>query len=172
MTFKRGFTLVELLVVVAILGILAAVGIVSFGGFTGSAKENAAKANWKNVIQFMNATSLQCSIDSSNKLNLLDENEGNIEVDCSQFKAKAVDLFVSHFLGTGSFKNPYKPNDSHRTAVFEPSTGFYDFPEKVELGRIHLGSNDDPSQDNYRIEMITRFKEGDSGTLRIKLLIE
>ena len=30
---KKGFTLVELLVVVAILGILAAVGIVSFVGF-------------------------------------------------------------------------------------------------------------------------------------------
>ena len=48
---KKGFTLVELLVVVAILGILAAVGIVSFGGFLGSAKENAVKANWKNTIQ-------------------------------------------------------------------------------------------------------------------------
>ena len=35
---KKGFTLVELLVVVAILGVLAAVGIVTFGGFLGNAK--------------------------------------------------------------------------------------------------------------------------------------
>ena len=42
----------ELLVVVAILGVLAAVGIVSFGGFLGSAKENAAKTNHANLYLF------------------------------------------------------------------------------------------------------------------------
>jgi type IV pilus assembly protein PilA len=37
---KKGFTLVELLVVVEILGVLAAVGIVAYSGFLGKAKEN------------------------------------------------------------------------------------------------------------------------------------
>ena len=59
---KKGFTLVELLVVVAILGILAAVGIVSFGGFLGSAKENAARANHKQVVQFIQASIMKCHL--------------------------------------------------------------------------------------------------------------
>ena len=50
---KKGFTLVELLVVVAILGILAAVGIVSFGGFLGSAKENVVKANHSSMVPIL-----------------------------------------------------------------------------------------------------------------------
>ncbi len=37
----KGFTLVKLLIVVAILGVLVAVGIVSFGDFLGNSKAMA-----------------------------------------------------------------------------------------------------------------------------------
>jgi len=51
----KAFTLIELLVVVAIIGILAAVGVVAYNGYTGAAKVNAAKTNYKNVVKHMRA---------------------------------------------------------------------------------------------------------------------
>ena len=48
-----GFTLIELLVVVAIIGIISSIGIVSYNGYTKSAKISVTKTNHK-LIQ--NAT--------------------------------------------------------------------------------------------------------------------
>ena len=47
--FHRGFTLIELITVVAIIGILAAVGIVSYNGYVWSSKKTSAK----NIMQQM-----------------------------------------------------------------------------------------------------------------------
>ena len=52
MSFRHSFTLVELLIVIAIIGILATVSIVSLGGYTSKAKE--AKIT-QNVVQFAGA---------------------------------------------------------------------------------------------------------------------
>ena len=51
--FKKAFTLIELLVVVAIIGILAAVGVVAYNGYTASAKKNAAKHNFNEIVNFL-----------------------------------------------------------------------------------------------------------------------
>ena len=104
---KNGFTLVELLIVVAILGILAGIGIVGFGGFLGSAKEKATQANHKNVVNFMNARVTQCSIEKT--IDLLDQNGNPVEFNCSEGAGNMQDAFVEHFRGSG-FQNAHFPD--------------------------------------------------------------
>ena len=50
---QKGFSLVELLVVVAIIGVLAGVGIVGYQSYTESAKSRVAIANFNSVKRFV-----------------------------------------------------------------------------------------------------------------------
>lgn len=53
-TKKKGFTLIELIVVIAILGILAAILIPKFGGFTAKADKSACLADARTILTSYN----------------------------------------------------------------------------------------------------------------------
>ena len=61
---KKGFSLVELLVVIAIIGVLSAVGITAYTGYTASAKEQASRTQFAQVVSLVNAEMAKCGLGS------------------------------------------------------------------------------------------------------------
>jgi len=143
---KKGFTLVELLVVVAILGILAAVGIVSFGGFLGSAKENTVKANHVNIIKFCQSQIMKCTL-GANSVVLKDKNGDEVSNDCPF----GVAACINHFEGDG-WHNVFVPS---RLAV---SMGT-ECP--TQIGQTEIGNVNNNSI-HVAIFICTKWGEGEN----------
>ncbi len=138
---KKGFSLIELLVVVAIIGILAAVGIVAYSGYTASAKIKTLEANYNTIVKYITNEVMKCEIDSEIEAHILFPNKYHSCTSTAKIRNfKNISTTVISFLhneNTYGFKNPLNTTDT--IVINNNSDCPRSSPGSPALGRINCG---------------------------------
>ena len=101
----KAFTLMELMIVIVIIGILAAVGMVMFGGQSEKAKKNVAEANYNKIVNFVKMQSAICEAGGSNKI--FGNNSCPITDSVPGAQSGWCGIFGDYFLKDAKFENPF-----------------------------------------------------------------
>ena len=138
-TKKKAFTLIELLIVVAIIGILAGVGVPMYNGYMATAKVQSSATNHKNVKSFVAATLTKCATGSTSVV------LGSSTRQCSQNANTWSNYFRIYFNAIN--KNPYGgavTTTSSGPAVGQTYIYYGTNPDRIRL-RTNTGSGYAPT---------------------------
>ena len=102
---KQAFTLMELMIVIVIIGILAAVGLMLFSDFSLKAKKTVAAKNYRQIINFIQTESALCEFNESNKI--FGNNSCPITDSVPGAQSGWCGIFGNYFLKEAKFENPF-----------------------------------------------------------------
>ena len=146
---RSAFTLIELLIVVAILGILAAVGIPMYQGYQETAKYNSTRSNFNNASSFISAELTKCGISNTMSLKQAPNAGARNLSPCKLTSTEIATKLIAHF-GYDGWKNPYENEGAVKpTAQTDKGYIFLDGSTEDEISITSIAENPaiDPPED-------------------------
>ena len=149
----------ELMIVIVIIGILATVGMVMFGGQSEKAKIAVAKSNFKLVVKKLSLLKLDCdlygTVDIMNKID--DKTVYNIACDKSPINLY-LGWFAADLHNLGGMKNPYKPEDPQAVIRNSCANAKSDDPNNPGFIRLsHFGTQASQYQNSVLVCMCIKM---------------
>ena len=139
----KGFTLIELLVVVAIIGIISSIGVVTYNGYTNSAKRNATIAQHKTAVNFIKHKLAMCMINGAGSLPLSSKHSINCDINNNASGINDLNnTFINYFLDQG-WKNPY---GGKNPVVYTGRNGSKDFNGRMRFDETECSSGSKKKQ--------------------------
>ena len=121
---QKGFSLVELLVVVAIIGVLASVGVVGYDRYVENTKRKVLDQNYEKIFRFMEteftivANNLGSAVDEYDVSNTATGQKINADTTCLEFLNSMKKFLLKD---TDAFKNPYRTD---KTSISVDNAGW------------------------------------------------